>query len=50
MKKMVDAMRAMGPYVALELIVPGGTILSLLLWFARSRRAARALAAAQAQS
>ena len=46
---MVDTLRAMGPYVALELIVPGGTILSLLLWYARNRRAARELAAAQAQ-
>jgi hypothetical protein len=42
---MVDTVRAMGPYVALELFVPGGTLLSLLLWYARNRRAARALAA-----
>lgn len=50
MKRMVSAMRTMGPYVALELLVPGGTLLSLLLWFARNRRAARELAAAQTQS
>ena len=49
MKRMVEAVRTMGPYVALELIVPGGTLFSLLLWFTR-RRAARALAAAQASS
>jgi len=48
MKRMVSAMRTMGPYFALELLVPGGTLLSLLLWFARNRRAARA--AAQTQS
>ena len=49
-KKMVNAVRSLGPYVALELIVPGGTILSLILWYTRNRRAARALAAAQAGS
>jgi hypothetical protein len=47
MKRMFSAMRAMGPYVAIELIVPGGTLLSLLLWYTRNRRAARALAAAE---
>ena len=47
MKRMVSAVRAMGPYVALELIVPGGTLLSILLWYTRNRRAARALAAAR---
>ena len=45
---MFSAMRAMGPYVAIELIVPGGTLVSLLLWYTRNRRAARALAAAGA--
>ena len=49
MKKMMTAMRTMGPYVALELLMPGGTLLSILLWIARNRRAARALAAAQAR-
>ena len=47
MRKMMTAMRTMGPYVALELIVPGGTLLSILLWYTRKRRA---LAAAQAQA
>jgi hypothetical protein len=45
-----SAMRAAGPYVAIELIVPGGTLVAMVLWFARNRRAARALAAAEAQS
>jgi hypothetical protein len=49
MRATLSAMRAVGPYVAIELIVPGGTLFSLLLWFARNRRAARALEAAQAQ-
>ncbi|HEX2827626.1 MAG TPA: hypothetical protein VHP37_14840 [Burkholderiales bacterium] len=43
-KKVFEAFRTMGPYVALELFVPGGTLLSILLWYARKRRA---LAAAQ---
>ncbi|MDB5866021.1 MAG: hypothetical protein JWO70_3827 [Betaproteobacteria bacterium] len=47
---MLNALRAMGPYVALELFMPGGTVLALLLWFARNRRAARALEVAQAQA
>ena len=50
MKKMLSAMRSMGPYVAIELLVPGGTLLSLLLWYTRNRRAARALAAAEARA
>ena len=50
MKKMVSAVRTMGPYVALELIVPGGTMLSLLLGYTRRRRAQRAPTAARARS
>ena len=37
-KRMVSAVRTMGPYVALELFMPGGTLLALLLWYARRRR------------
>jgi len=47
MKKMMNAVRMMGPYVALELFVPGGTMLSLILWYARRRRAQRALTTVQ---
>ena len=50
MKRIVSAVRSMGPYVALELLVPGGTLLSLLLWYRRNRRAARAVAAADVRS
>jgi hypothetical protein len=50
MKSMARAVRMLGPYVALELLVPGGTLLSLLLWLSRNRRAARALATARPQS
>jgi hypothetical protein len=38
-RRLLDAFRNMGPYVALELFVPGGTLLSILLWYARRRRA-----------
>jgi hypothetical protein len=38
-KKVVDAFRNMGPYVALELFMPGGTLLAILLWYSRKRRA-----------
>jgi hypothetical protein len=48
--KLLNALRAMGPYVALELFMPGGTVLALLLWLARNRRAARELAVAQARA
>ena len=40
-RSMIKAVRAMGPYLALELLLPGGTLFSLMLWFARNRRAAR---------
>jgi hypothetical protein len=38
-QKVFNAFKALGPYVALELFVPGGTLLSILLWYARKRRA-----------
>jgi hypothetical protein len=38
-RRMVNAVRTMGPYLALELFVPGGTLLSIILWYARKRRA-----------
>jgi hypothetical protein len=31
----VAVVRAMGPYAAIELILPGGTVLALLLWLYR---------------
>lgn len=34
-------MRSLGPYVAIELLLPGGTIIALVLWAFRQRRAAR---------
>ena len=36
---MVGLLRALGPYLAVELILPGGTLLALLLWLYRRRPA-----------
>lgn len=36
-------LRALGPYAAIEFVLPGGSLLALLLWFYRRRfRAASA--------
>ena len=37
--------RSLGPYLAIELILPGGSIVALLLWTFRNRPAARQIAA-----
>jgi len=34
----VQVLKALGPYAAIELLLPGGSLLALLLWFARRRR------------
>jgi hypothetical protein len=34
-------LRTLGPYLAIELILPGGSIVALLLWAYRHRSAAR---------
>jgi hypothetical protein len=31
-------LRALGPYAAIELVLPGGSLLALLLWLNRHRR------------
>ena len=36
---MVGQLRALGPYLAVELILPGGSLLALLLWLYRHRHA-----------
>jgi len=36
--------RSLGPYLAIELILPGGSIVALLLWTFRNRPAAREMA------
>jgi hypothetical protein len=37
----VAQFRSLGPYLAIELILPGGSIVALLLWAYRHRSAAR---------
>jgi hypothetical protein len=37
--------RSLGPYLAIELVLPGGSIVALLLWSFRNRPAARLIAA-----
>ncbi len=41
-------LRELGPYAAIELIVPGGSVLALLLWLWRRHRDARSEAASLA--
>ena len=35
---LVAVLRSLGPYMAVELILPGGTLLALLLWLYRRRQ------------
>jgi hypothetical protein len=35
----VGQLRSLGPYLAVELILPGGSLLALLLWLYRHRLA-----------
>jgi hypothetical protein len=37
----VSQFRTLGPYLAIELVLPGGSIVALLLWLYRHRSAAR---------
>jgi hypothetical protein len=37
----VEQLRTLGPYFAVELILPGGSVLALLLWLYRRRSASR---------
>ena len=36
--KIVAAARAIGPYAAIELLLPGGSLIVLLLWIYRTRQ------------
>ena len=37
-KKLIAVGRTVGPYLALELVMPGGTLLAVLLWLYRMSR------------
>jgi hypothetical protein len=45
-RAMWGVLRALAPYAAIELIVPGGTVLAILCWLYRRRVASRAKAPA----
>jgi hypothetical protein len=40
----METLKRFGPYVAIELLVPGGTLVALALWFFRERMSIRGLA------
>jgi hypothetical protein len=35
---MIALVRAIGPYVAIEILLPGGSLIALLLWLYRSKQ------------
>ena len=34
-KRFLSALRSLGPYLLIELLLPGGTLLALLLWLSQ---------------
>jgi hypothetical protein len=43
MPRLVAKLKDLAPYAALELVMPGGSVMALLLWFYRRQRNARVL-------
>jgi hypothetical protein len=41
MRAIVVGARTCAPYLLIELLMPGGTLLALLLWFTQRRRKGR---------
>lgn len=37
MKRILQGARTLGPYFLIELLLPGGTVIALLLWIYRKR-------------
>ena len=37
-KKLLPAVRALGPYLLVELVLPGGTLIALGMWLAQRLR------------
>jgi hypothetical protein len=42
----MQVLKALGPYAAIELLLPGGSVIALLLWLVRRRRTQGELTAA----
>ena len=38
MKRIARGLRKVGPYMAVELLLPGGTLIALLMWAAQHQR------------
>lgn len=48
--KLIAGIRSAAPYLAIELILPGGSLIALILWLVKNRRSLKGkLAAAQAR-
>jgi hypothetical protein len=45
-KTAAQALRRLGPYAAIELLLPGGSLLAILLWLYRRHRARASAAVA----
>ena len=41
LRRIIQAARQLGPYAAIELLLPGGSLLAIALWLYRRNRAAR---------
>jgi len=39
-KSMLPGLRALGPYLLVELVLPGGTLIALLMWLSQQWRRA----------
>ena len=38
MRTIARGLKTLGPYMAVELLLPGGTLIALLMWLASRRR------------
>jgi hypothetical protein len=38
MRRLVSKLQALAPYAALELVMPGGSVMALLLWLYRRQK------------
>ena len=48
--RLAGVLRALGPYAAIELILPGGTLIAVAVWAIRNRRSFAARAARRAEA
>ena len=37
-KKIIQGLKTLGPYMAIELLLPGGTLIALLVWLVNRRK------------